>query len=345
MTIIFNKEQITFNGKTLKLNQFSDLKPKPQNDAKFIQFAFLDLKKVDEDTSDYWNIAIRSNSKERQTRIENQQTSFANDGFLTTYWPPIVGTDGRPRDGRGRILAAKRNGERFIPVAVYSYNKDSERNYISNGLLANFHTPAVAAKMEDFIVAGVTLIAKKQLKNEKCEIENWLYNDVSIKKFFNNNSGNITKIINSIQDRASEGGDPLVAVRERHEWISWLKARNFAIDGKKLVLHAVDKPNTYPERCWCEDILPMCNQKNSCTVKIILYTNEHVPETVIKNVKEFEKRLDYFYYSSYKMVNKNISGITLEASDKKPYKIIGAIPQIYNRHSLDSNILVPIKEY
>ena len=31
--------------------------------------------------------------------------------------------------------------------------------------------------MEDFIVAGVTLIKSNELKNEKCEIENWLYKE------------------------------------------------------------------------------------------------------------------------------------------------------------------------
>ena len=347
MTLIFNREQITFNNKTLKLSQFSKLKPKPQNDAKFVQFAFLDLKKVDGHDSDYWNLAIRGNSKETQTRIENQQTSFLNEGFLDSYWPPIVGTDGRPRDGRGRILAAKKNGERFIPVAIYSYNTNSQRNYISNGLLANYHTPAAAAKMEDFIIGGVTLIAENELKNEKCEIENWLYNDVNITKFFNNNSGNITKIINAIQDRASKGGSPLVAVRDRDEWIAWLKKININIDGKKIVLHSVDRPNIYPGRCWVEDILPMCNKEKekNTVVKIILYTNDYVPESVIKNVKQFEKQLDYFYYSSYNMVNKNISGITIEASDKKPYQIIGAIPQIYGRHDLDSNSLISLTAY
>jgi hypothetical protein len=63
------------------------------------------------------------------------------EGFKTKDPPPIVGTNGDIRDGRGRIIAAKRRGERYIPVYYYVITDESLKSKITDGLRENLrHT-------------------------------------------------------------------------------------------------------------------------------------------------------------------------------------------------------------
>ena len=133
-----------FNGQgIIDLADYEGMEPREQNDAVFQNIDWLDLDTVDLEDPDYWNLAIRTETpEERNRRVSSLQVSYNNEGFLTKFWPVCFGTDGKPRDGRGRIESAKKNGERWMPKANYHYEKASEdvgfsRNYITNGLVAN----------------------------------------------------------------------------------------------------------------------------------------------------------------------------------------------------------------
>jgi len=331
-----------FNGKgVIDLSDYDSLSPRKQNNATFVTFDFLDLDEIDLDDEDYFNLAIRD--EKDNDRVESLRVGFANKGFLTKYWPPCFGTDGRPRDGRGRIKAAKLNGERWMPIAIYHYSDDSARNYITNGLIANDHDPASAPKMENFITAGVTLIQTGELDCTESEVSKWIYSEANIQNFFNNTGGVITKIIDGILKRGAEGGDPLTHRQERNEWITWIKKHvGIEIDDKTILL-GVDNI-TYAYRAWCEHILPSIS-KCKDPIDIILYTNSYVPEEARKSMKKFVQKLDFFYDVSFRMVNNSISGIKIEVSDKKPYKVIGAVPQIYGKHDLNGRELISIDSY
>jgi len=212
-----SKTKPGFNGiGVINLDDFKTLEPAKQLNGKFLHFDFLDLYTVDEDDEDYWNLAIRDEKTDE--RIEAQQTHFENHGFLTGFWPPIYGTDGRPRDGRGRIIAAKRNGERFIPISVYSYSDDSARNYITNGLKANGeHPPSVSVKTSNVVTSALYLISEGELNCDKSSVEDWLYNELEITKMFSERGGVITKIIDEILATGANGGDPLVYRQSREK--------------------------------------------------------------------------------------------------------------------------------
>ena len=115
-----------FNGRgVINLEDYRNLVPRDQNNATFLHIEWLDLSTVDLTDEDYFNTAIRSESTEDfRNRVDSISLSYKQNGFSTRYWPPCFGTDGKPRDGRGRISAAIENGERFIPIAVYMYDDD-----------------------------------------------------------------------------------------------------------------------------------------------------------------------------------------------------------------------------
>jgi len=338
-----SKTKPGFNGiGVINLDDFKTLEPAKQLNGKFLHFDFLDLYTVDEDDEDYWNLAIRDEKTDE--RIEAQQTHFENHGFLTGFWPPIYGTDGRPRDGRGRIIAAKRNGERFIPISVYSHSDDSARNYITNGLKANGeHPPSVSVKTSNVVTSALYLISEGELNCDKSSVEDWLYNELEITKMFSERGGVITKIIDEILATGANGGDPLVYRQSREKWEQWCEKRNLKIDGKKRFLMSVDS-DTYYYRAWCQHILPAISKCDD-PIELVLYTNETVPEKARKKLKVFVTQLEYFYAASYTMVNNALSGIKLEVPNERPYVVLGAIPQIYGSHDLKSRKLVPVCKY
>ena len=340
--VTMSKTKPGFNGVgAIDLNDFKTLEPAKQLNGKFLHFDFLDLSAVDEDDEDYWNLAIRDEKTDE--RIEAQQTHFENHGFLTNFWPPIYGSDGRPRDGRGRIIAAKRNGERFIPISVYSYTDNTNRNYLTNGLKANNHAPSVSVKTGDVVRTGLRLISDGELKCDKSSVEDWLYNELEVTEMFSERGGVITKIIDEILAVGANGGDPLVYRQSREKWEEWCEKRNLKIDNKKRFLMSVDS-DTYYYRAWCQHILPAISKCDD-PIELVLYTNETVPEKARKKLKVFVTQLEYFYAASYTMVNNALSGIKLEVPDERPYIVLGAIPQIYGSHDLKSRKLIPIDKY
>jgi len=91
------------------------IQPPTIKSGTFSHIGVLDLNTVDEDDDKWLNIGIREEGNTEE-RIEAFENKYEVEGWKTLYVPPLMGTNGDPRDGRGRIIAAKRRGERYIPV-------------------------------------------------------------------------------------------------------------------------------------------------------------------------------------------------------------------------------------
>ena len=124
----------------------------------FSHIGSLDLDEVDEDDEKWKNKGIREEGN-TEDRIQSFENKFEVSGFKTNYIPPIMGTNEKPRDGRGRIIAAKRRGEKKIPVYYYVITDKSETCKVTTGLLENLrHDPAFKANMESVICGCLYLI-------------------------------------------------------------------------------------------------------------------------------------------------------------------------------------------
>ena len=102
-----------------------ELSPPQIEGGIFDHIGVLDLDEVDENDEKWLNKGIREEGN-TEDRIQSFENKFEVDGFKTTYIPPIMGTDDEPRDGHGRIIAAKRRGEKKIPVYYYVITDKSE---------------------------------------------------------------------------------------------------------------------------------------------------------------------------------------------------------------------------
>lgn len=309
--------------------------------GKFSHIGVLDLDTVDEDDPEWENVGIREEGN-TEDRIETFENAYEVEGFKTDVPPPLIGTNGKPRDGRGRAIAAKRRGEKQLPVFYYVIEDDSEKSRITDGLENNLRHPAsFAATMESVVVACLYLIKCGELALNEVDVRDYLHAELSIGQSFA--SHNVTKIVNAIMKRGVSGGDPLVIVKDRKKWEAYCKKVGKTVDNKTVFLLSADS-DTYAFRAWCQHILPAI-VKNDAPIEIILFTNNHVPSEARKNIKKFEINLEYFLNASYLMVGKDY-GLTFPVKST-PFKILGCIPQVVGKHESYAHAyrFVSIKDY
>ena len=352
MPILGSHQIDGFNGKgKINLEDYwhKDLVPPTQYGGKFSHITILDLDTVNEEDDIWLNPGIREegNSEERFQSFEN---SFEVHGFKTSYIPPILYEDGSPQDGRGRIIAAKRRGEKYIPVYVYEREEDPELCRVTNGLKSNLtHDPSYKATMESVITGGLLLMKKGKLEHNPTSINFWLKHVLKVQEDFAEHV--VTKIADSLYKRGVGGGDPLVLVQDRKVWVKWCIDRGINIDDKQIFLTSVDN-DTYSYRSLCQHILK-CVRNNKAPAQIVLYTNSHVPTDARVKVKKFVKDLEKEVNTAYIMVIQDFkkqipqmkSAFDTLFSDKTlPYEILGAVPQIIGNEN-HGNSLVSIEDY
>lgn len=341
-----------FANETIDLQVYYDTfkksnRIKHQLGAFFIRFDILDLDKVDISDEEFFNVGVREEDPQAQReRIENLLASYHENGWDSTHFPPCFGLDGKPRDGRGRIISAKERGMRFIPIAVYEYPDDSLRTNLTCGLIANNHAPAERVTREDIIEGGILLIDNGELEATDTQVLHWLTDEVEIFKIFRNTK-DCTYIKNQILDRV-ENGTSIVKRASSEQWKEWISKNLNLKDRQDYILTCTDNV-TYINRTWCENILPLI-VKRRIPVNIIVYTGEKNPVKARKSITSFKKKLDACYEASVAMVNLMHKGITIHPlpENERPYHFLGAIPQLVGEHfevGEDIKELIPLKDY
>lgn len=323
----------------------------------FIKFSFLDIstKKIYDD--DLNNAAVRSVQTDDAT--DDIAYSYEEHGWDYNPFPPIISTEGKVMDGRTRIRAAIIAGWKQIPVAIFSYNSNvnQELSGVVNGLLANDHLISRRASMNDFIDAGVYLVGKGCINQDQSSIDDWLYNEVQIERFYSNIAGTITKISKQILMRSTPNGDPIIVDKDRSEWIEYLedckevKALGVALpdspnplNENQLVLYSTGKTNA--RRCWVDQVL--ANTTHGHHTNIVLYSTAATAEKLREEMKNFVNDLEMFYTQTVKLINSQLSGIQISLPEQRPFTIIGAIPQFADdekhKELRSLNRLIPLNQ-
>lgn len=332
-----------------------------QVNAKFMKFCWLDISDKTVNCKDLTNEDIRDEQNDRNEELQNLKISISR-GWDTTFFPPCYGTDGRFRDGRGRVLAAIERGEKWMIVALYSYSdsKMPVTNYLANGLTANdSHRPAQLTKMGDYEGAGVRAILSGELNNDENSVDDFLYRICRIERRFPNNvGGHITKIRNSIMKRAAEGKNgATVRRKDEAEWKQWLEdsiARNpiywyqkhSISDTSDIAFHKTGRGAA--ERILTRHILAENGAADGKVTNIVLY-GDGTRESLIREHIAFEETLQKYYKNVYKWVNHEISGVELRHDINSPmWKILGVIPQFIEDENHDTAYkkghLIPISD-
>lgn len=335
------KSNFNANG-ILDLRTATKRNVRKQFGATFLYIEFYDLSNLPqnfENDPQFWNLAIRAEQMD-SARVDEMMSHFEQNGFMLDFPFPCVGTDGRFRDGRARITAAKYLGERWIPVAVYEYEDNSNRAYINNGLMSNDHPPSKRASMNDFEVAGIELCCLGELSPNKDHIDRWLYDEVGILKWFDNDkSGTVSKIRNRIIDgyhARSEGKTSLIRKKDRKGWEKWCHVNGYELSDRRI-LESTDQ-YTYIIRTF-EKIM-IAASMGLDPIEIILYTNKDASaDQIARDMKSYARRLEELYKEAHTMCS------SIPHKTYRPWKILGAIPQVFGRHQVESNVLVDISSY
>lgn len=330
-----------------------------QFNARFIKFTWIDISGKTVDDEDMLNLFIRDAQNDRLEGMQNLKISTSR-GWDNSFFPPCYGTDGKFRDGRGRVTAALENDEQWMIVALYEYDVEEAplTNYLVNGVIANAEHPAAElSRMKDYVEAGVAIILAGEMNNDRAEITKFLYDKCKIERRFPGNiGGHITKIIEDIYRRAKEGLNGATIVRKDDKaWLEWIEkslAKNAIhwqkeygiVDMNDLVFHKTGRGAA--ERILTRHILP--NAANGVITNIILYANG-TREDMISDHVAFEEALQELYEYTYKWINHEIRGIELKHDVNSPmWKIVGVVPQFINddlhESYLKKGYLVPISQ-
>ena len=308
-----------------------------QKYGKFVKFSFLDIstKKLYDD--DLNNAAVRS-EQNKDDATDDIAYSYEVGGWDYNFFPPIMSTTGKIKDGRTRIRAAILAGWKSIPVAIFSYDVEVNEEFsdVVDGLIANDHQVARRATTKDFITAGVNLVGKGYINQDQASIDDWLYNVVGIERFYSNIAGTITKISKAILAQSTPNGDPIIVDKNREEWVKYLtdckevKALDIVLpdapnplNENQLVFYSTGKTNA--RRCWVDQILG--NTTHNYHTYIVLYSTEKTAEKLRQEMKNFANDLEMFYAQTVKLINSQLSGIQIALPEQRPFTIVGAIPQ------------------
>ena len=104
--------------------------------------------------------------------------------------------------------------------------------------------------------------------------------------------------------------------------------------------------NQYLFRTWGDHVREAV-RKGTQPVKIILYTNDTSPDSVRSKMSIRMRELEDLYKMCFDVVNASVEGIHLKpkAGAERPWKVLGAIPQIIGDHDIGSVRLVDVEEY
>lgn len=317
--------------------------------AEFLYLTFLDLTTVDLESDEYTQYGTRDDKKNVELqKVKSLSASFKSKGFLTTEELPIFIelADGTliPNEGRTRIKAAIANGEKVIPIAVFKYN-GSESDFKDEALRQNANKLVVnRADWKDFIKNGVRKLKEGTVSNTFASIEAWLTSVGFYNLYLESDT---TKMYNAIQKRLLEETQGDVDRKTRRDWEKFITEKcgiKLGEDGNvKRVLLNMDK-KSYVWRAFMEHVLPSASKGRK--VEVVLWTGTTSAQNAVDNLEKFMEELDLCWTRMYNTISENSPEIMAIPSERRAYKVIGAVPQLKDsRYHAVNDRLVPISVY
>jgi hypothetical protein len=307
--------------------------------GKFIQFAFLDLKKFGGDIvcEELNNMAIRKDGN-RDNVDKDIAYSYEIKGWSYDPFPPIVDTSFNTIDGRTRIRAAILAGCTFIPVAVFSYpDSDPSVAYVQNlseALIGNDDLISRPTKEGDLFEAAVAAVTDGGIEHDKTAISDLLLKEFEALRFIKQDQ--VSDLVDNIFD-AVKGGQRAVWNPSRDDVLTYLKKcpdlpkdayfKGKCVNGKRVYVYSSGETNR--GRLWTKiskDVPEDCF--------VVLYTTDKIPSRIKSRYQDFMSFIEMRYKECFEIVNRTASAaginIKIEPPAKRPWKLLGVIPQLNN---------------
>ena len=341
-------EKIVF-GVKVDINDYYDKnkqpkhKPFKQHKGKFSHFGWYNISgfkgNLHADVLD--NLGIRLTQD-----LEREQDDFNHhlqrEGWDINYFPPIISlNDDLIMNGRKRIRAGVKEGEKYIPVAYYTYPLETtkgqgKRNTITNGLKANIPSDhGQPTKYADVYNAAVVLHKLDQLNpQDDNAVHSWLYDELEIEDALSPTS--IMRLKNKISNIIN-GGSAFMHMMDRPQALDYLKksekVQNLGgvseneDDASKVALYSPSQVNAF--RFFGQHLLP--NAKLGKQTNLVLYTTKADSAICSENIQYFISLLSQLQKNACALVMKEMGTIG-ENYDSSSFEsslvnVLGAIPQ------------------
>ena len=334
-----------------------DLKDRYGNTLAVFQYhKFLDLDTVDTKSEIFDQVGTKQGDVE-DAEIDDLVDNLRLDGFVKEDRLPQYDENEHPINGRMRTKAMSRKSvinptvygvdARWMPVSIYKWEEGV--TYRQKAALygrLSITRPHTLQTRKTFIKEGVALCAKGELDpSSENDVTNYVRYESAAGEKFTDMGGNLKKIIDGIQKlgQAVESGVANTKTLSRAGWVDKVTKDGYELESKRIVLTSVDEV-TYAYRAFAEHILPAIREDKT-PVKFILYTNKDDANEAKEAMNSFVTLIDKLWEDVFGGVNKVTKANFNPKDFDNPYIILGAVPQVIGRHTLDSAKLIPIDKY
>lgn len=334
-----------------------DLKDRYGNTLAVFQYhKFLDLDTVDTESEIFDQVGTKQGDVE-DAEIDDLVDNLRLDGFVKEDRLPQYDENEHPINGRMRTKAMSRKSvinptvygvdARWMPVSIFKWEEGV--TYRQKAALygrLSITRPHTLQTRKTFIKEGVALCAKGELDpSSENDVTNYVRYESAAGEKFTDMGGNLKKIIDGIQKlgQAVESGVANTKTLSRAGWVDKVTKDGYELESKRIVLTSVDEV-TYAYRAFAEHILPAIREDKT-PVKFILYTNKDDANEAKEAMNSFVTLIDKLWEDVFGGVNKVTKANFNPKDFDNPYIILGAVPQVIGRHTLDSAKLIPIDKY
>ena len=226
-------------------------------------------------------------------------------------------------------------------VAVFAYpdEQDEKKAFVqslSEGLIGNDDLISRPTKYGDLFEASVAAVTDGGIEHDKTAIADLLFNEFEALRFIKQDE--VANLVEAVYD-AVLGGQRAVWIPDRADVLAYLRKspdmpKDAALEdevklGKKRVFVYAAPSNTNQGRLW-----GMIAKEVPEDCYVVLYTTKKVPSKIKKGYEDFMAFIDMRYKECFEIVNRTASAtgfqIKIEAPVKRPWKLLGVIPQMNN---------------
>jgi len=328
--------------------------PRGIKGCRILGFEWLNIEDWDETDTRLTNIFVRAKQNLDETEKIQSSSSIAFDfeqhGWRIEEFPPeYEKSTGKLPEGRTRILGAKQNGEKWIPVAIVS--KSEAKWHSVNGLRGNDHKPSKRLTMDDVIMSTVNDVKTKIIDDTDAAIEEQLYQNIEIGKMFS--QGHCTqifkKIIALLADTSVEVFNAETSFWKKYgqKWLA--KNKHIGINNfNDMILYKAG--NTAPAKIWINNIMP--RYLKNLPSHLIFYVQERNSDAARDLIKNTIAELAQIHDDTFALVNKRVGDMTTvntpNSDDETIYTIQGVMPQLLNKKHkalFGSELLIQPEDY
>ena len=351
--------QKTIFGTNVSLSDFDKL-PKPEiPNATFSHFEFVNIQKYIDfpNHPDLQQDGVRDGNN-NELEIDDLVAGLTQDGFKTTYFPPVFTQNYKRRNGTRRISSFVELNEKFIPAAIYNFEDENSKisKIVSGSILNEQKDSSKPNTFENYKTQLSALVKEKAFdKNDRNEVRTFIRDVLKL-------GHKSTKTINDLVEYVYNLREDGLRLIKEIDYAQGMKYLNSSYDFTKkydIEKGQINKDTSKPEiilttpsddaisRTIVKHILP--NATSGRKTVIVLYTTKPNPEKERERIKSFKEKLDNAVELMGKFVLNELVGISItQPFTSKAYDVMSAIPQLEtdeHKALYNFNKLIDIEKY